>query len=73
MFTIGQEFALPNARITLTELTPEQRPARARFDFSRPLDDANFVWLAWNSETKRFTTFQPPLEGAPVVLGGFIR
>ena len=51
---------------TVTELTPDGRPAEALFRFDVPLEDPSLVWLRWARDG--YEAWTPPAVGETVIL-----
>lgn len=65
-FRSGERITLTGTEITVTEVTPDGRPAAARFRFDVPLEDPSLRWLQWREGT--FVPFIPPPTGSTVTL-----
>jgi hypothetical protein len=65
-FTLGQRVELPDATVEVTSLTPDGRPAEARFRFARGLHDPSLLWLRWDDGV--YVPFELPAAGASVTL-----
>jgi len=65
-FAAGDRFVLPGLLAIVTSVTDDQRPAVVRFEFDRPLEDPELVWLVWQG--KGYTSFVPPEPGATAEL-----
>ncbi len=65
-FRPGERINLAGMEITVTEVTPDGRPAAARFRFDVPLEDPLLRWLQWREGT--FESFIPPSVGNTVTL-----
>ena len=55
--------------VTVTESTPDGRPAEALFRFDVPLEDPSLVWLRWTHDG--YSPWTPPAVGESVVLPAF--
>jgi hypothetical protein len=62
----GQRVVLTGMTIEVTSLTPDRRPAEARFHFDVPLEDASLRWLQWKDDG--YMPFTPPPIGDTVRL-----
>lgn len=62
-FNVGDEIELKGLRITVEALTEDGRPAQARYNFDRSLEDPHFLWARWDGTG--FVPYQPPRVGAP--------
>jgi hypothetical protein len=58
---VGEEVKLTGMTARVTALTPEGRPAVARFRFDEPLESPSLVWLCFRG--KSFESFAPPSVG----------
>jgi hypothetical protein len=61
---LGEQVALTGMTVTITELTPDGRPAEAKFQFEVPLESPTLVWLCFRGG--RFEPFTPPPVGREV-------
>jgi len=66
----GTRVALPGCAVTVTETTPDGRPAAARFRFAEPLEDERYCWLAWDWTSWAYERLRPPSPGARKTLSG---
>jgi hypothetical protein len=44
--------------------------ARVKFQFNKPLESADFLWVQWDWAAMEFKTFCPPKVGQSVTLPG---
>jgi hypothetical protein len=58
---VGDEVKLTGMTARVTALSPEGRPAVARFRFDEPLESPSIVWLCFRG--KSFEPFAPPAVG----------
>jgi hypothetical protein len=58
---LGQRVSLPGMDVEVTAMTPDGRPAEAKFRFDRPLESPDYVWLCYRKG--RFVPFVPPGVG----------
>ncbi len=65
-FFAGSVIGLPGMTVTLTEVTPDHRPAEALFHFDKPLEDPGFVWECWTRDG--YAPWSPPAVGETVRL-----
>ena len=63
---VGVPIELSAMTATVADVTPDQRPQTARFDFRVPLEDPSLVWLQWTHG--HFVRWSPPREGETVHL-----
>jgi hypothetical protein len=63
---LGQRVVLPDVTITVTELTPDGRPAAVTCRFREPLEHPSLRWLCWRGD--RYRPFIPPAVGATLRL-----
>ncbi len=63
---LHERFDVPGASIQVTELTPDGRPAEARFEFDARLEDPCLLWLRW--EDGAYAPFEVPPVGGTVTL-----
>lgn len=68
-FKAGDRIDLTGVSIQVTEVTPDGRPAVARFRFDAPLEDGSLRWLAF--QDGEFRPFVPPQVGGSVKLAGW--
>jgi len=66
---LGQQVTLTGMTVTVTELTADNRPAEARFEFSVPLEDRSLLWIQWKDGA--FRPFVPPAVGQTITLPAF--
>jgi hypothetical protein len=64
---LGEKIERIQMTVEITELTPDGRPAEARFIFKSPLEDKTFRWLQF-VDGKGFTDFIPPNVGESVTI-----
>jgi hypothetical protein len=64
----GQTVELTGMRATVIALGEDGTPATVRFQYDRPLEDADHVWLA--CVDRRYVPFRLPEIGAEIVLPG---
>lgn len=67
---LGQQVELTGMATEVTDLTDDGRPAEARVQFARPLEDTLFVWLQWDWSRETFVPFVPPEIGETVRVSG---
>jgi hypothetical protein len=73
----GSVVHLAGMTATVTESTPDGRPAEAVFRFDVPLEDPSLVWLAWTREghgatlTRGYTPWALPAVGQSVTLPAY--
>lgn len=60
---VGQEVALSEVTVEVTEMTNDGRIAQARFTFAHPLEDDLYVWLLWEEDTSTYERAQMPPIG----------
>jgi hypothetical protein len=60
----GEQVMLTGMTVTITERTPDGRPAEADFQFDVPLESPSLVWLCFRRA--RFEAFVPPAVGHEV-------
>lgn len=65
-FAKNERVELRGMTVEITELEWDGRPAEAVIRFDRPLEDPEYVWLAWKGRS--YVPFEPPKIGASVVL-----
>jgi hypothetical protein len=65
-FAVGARVALGGFEAEVVEVTADGRPARVRFTFDRPLEDAGHAWRRW--QAGEFAPFELPVPGQTVVL-----
>ncbi len=65
-FARGDEIVLTGMTVTIIEVTPDGRPAEARFRFSVALEDPSLRWICWKDD--RFQPFTLPAIGERVTL-----
>jgi hypothetical protein len=65
-FTAGWTRALTGVTVEVVAVTPDGRPAEARFRFDVPLDDPSLVWMQWRG--RGYVPFEVPAVGARVSL-----
>jgi len=63
---VNEPIELPTMRVTVLELTDDDRPRVVRFEFRVPLEDASLRWLAWRGGG--YGPFTPPAIGREVEL-----
>lgn len=63
---LGAKIELTGLTITVSEVTPDGRPAEATAALAVPLDDPALRWLQWKDG--KFEPFTPPEVGAMVTL-----
>lgn len=64
-FVPSDRVTLTGLSIEVTQVTPDGRPAVAVFDFAKPLDSPDLVWVIWQKD--RFIRFTPPATEGVVV------
>jgi hypothetical protein len=65
-FSVGDRVKLTGMTVEILELTGDNRPAKAAFTFSVPLEDPSLRWLQYKDGS--FVPFTPPDVGENVVL-----
>ena len=60
-FALGDTIELTGLTIQVTGVTPDGRPAEARFRFSVPLEDRSLRWMYWKDG--EFLPYSPPPVG----------
>jgi hypothetical protein len=65
----GAEVRLSRMTVTVTDETPDGRPAEALFRFDAPLEDPSFVWMRW--ARRGYVEWEPPAIGETVHLRAF--
>jgi hypothetical protein len=65
-FSVGDRVELTGMTVEILELTGDNRPAKAAFTFSVPLEDPSLRWLQYKDGS--FIPFSPPAVGENVVL-----
>jgi len=68
--TLGQRVELTGMVAEVTALTDDGRPAEARIQFTRPLEDPSMIWLQWDWEKGIYVLFVPPKIGETVRIRG---
>jgi len=63
---LGERVEMDGITIEVSALTPDGRPAEARFHFQRGLDDPSLLWLRWQDGV--YVPFEPPEVGTSVTL-----
>ncbi len=61
---------VPGMHVTVDSVNAKGLPLKARFSFHRSLENASYVWLAWNYEKEHFEYFQVPRVGDSITLAG---
>ncbi len=62
-FEVGQRIEFSDCAIEIVEITPDDRPAKVRFEFAKPLEDDSYRWVYWKDNG--FTEFKlPPINGS---------
>jgi hypothetical protein len=64
--SVGDCVELDDVRVCVEATTPDHRPAEILCLFNRPLDDPDYVWVAWGP--KGYQPFELPRKGHSVVL-----
>ncbi|MDD5063235.1 MAG: hypothetical protein PHQ35_00545 [Phycisphaerae bacterium] len=65
-FSVGDRIKLTGMTVEILELTGDNRPAKAAFTFSVPLEDPSLRWLQYKDGS--FVPFTPPAIGENMVL-----
>jgi hypothetical protein len=65
-FRVGEQIALSDMTVTVTELMPDGTPAAVLARFEKTLEDPSLEWLQWG--TRAYVPFTPPKLGERVVL-----
>lgn len=65
-FSVGDRVKLAGMTVEILELTGDNRPAKAAFTFSVPLEDPSLRWLQYKDGA--FVPFTPPAVGQSMVL-----
>jgi hypothetical protein len=65
----GAVVALAGMSVTVTDATPDQRPAEALFRFDVPLEDPSLVWLRWTRDG--YAPWEVPAVGASETLPAY--
>ncbi len=65
-FTKGEQIALGDELVQITEVTADRRPLEVTVHFQHPLEDASYVWRQWLGTG--YVEFIPPAPGKTVVL-----
>lgn len=63
---LGEQVVLTGMTATVTDLTPDGRPAEAAFRFGVALEDLSLRWLVWRNG--EFVPFTPPAVGGEIEL-----
>jgi len=63
---IGDRVAYGSARVEVTEVTLDGRPAEVSFQFEVDLEDPDFRWIQWHEGV--YVPFEPPAIGETVIL-----
>jgi hypothetical protein len=63
---MGEKITLSGMEVEVISLTPDERPAAARFRFDRPLEDASLLWIRWKDGD--YEPYRPPPVGTSVTL-----
>jgi hypothetical protein len=64
----GDEVHLTGMTVSISDLTPDGRPAAAAFRFATTLNDSSLRWLQWKKG--EYAPFVPPAVGDSCVLAG---
>jgi hypothetical protein len=57
----GDTITLTGVRITILEVTSDGRPAKARFQFNSPLEEAKvYKWITWDMKENKYVDFVLP-------------
>jgi hypothetical protein len=67
-FHLGERIVQSDMILTVTELTPDQRPLTIEVRFARELEDPQYLWVQWRGT--RSESLVPPPIGQRVVLPG---
>jgi hypothetical protein len=65
----GDAVHLTGLTVTVTDETPDLRPAEALFHFDVPLEDPSLAWYRW--DTGRFVSWKPPAIGQKETLAEY--
>lgn len=65
-FHTGDEVALSDVRVRVSEVTADGRPAQADFSFNVPLEDPSLLWMQWQDGA--LSPYSPPAVGGNHVL-----
>ncbi len=65
-FHPGDEVALSDVRVRVSEVTADGRPAQAEFFFDVPLEDPSLLWMRWQRDA--LAPYSPPAVGESHVL-----
>jgi hypothetical protein len=65
-FFVGDQVRLSDLTVDIREVTDDGRPKRARFRFTRPLEDPSYLWLVWRDQG--YAPFRLPAIGASVTI-----
>lgn len=60
---LGEKVELTGMQVTIISMTEDGRPQEAEIRFALPLEDEQFVWLAWDWECSLYKPFSPPVVG----------
>jgi len=63
---VGERVSVGGTLVTVTQLTEAGRPAEARFEFDKPLEDSAYVWVTWSDGL--YVPFTPPQVGQTMTL-----
>jgi len=66
-FHVGQVIDLFGARVEVTDVTPDARPARIRVDTFN-IDDPRLLWVVWDDAARRYVRIQMPRPGESLSL-----
>ncbi len=66
LLALNQQVVLSNVAMTITVLTPNQRPSEVTFEFAKPLDDDSLRWFYWHRG--EYQPFIVPTVGQTVVV-----
>ncbi|HEX7478993.1 MAG TPA: hypothetical protein VF331_14400, partial [Polyangiales bacterium] len=65
-FIVGEQIALGDTVVRITQVTPEHLPLEIEVTFPKPLEDPSYLWRQWLGSS--YAPFAPPRVGEHVVL-----
>jgi hypothetical protein len=60
---VGQQIQITGLTIEVSDMNSDGQIAQAIFHFEKPLEDHQYLWLWWDSESLIYTPFQLPVVG----------
>jgi hypothetical protein len=70
-FSLGHTVDLTGMRVEVLEITPDGRPAAARFTFDVPIEDPSLRWIQWNGMRVEPVEL-PPIGASTTIPAGFL-